>query len=162
MAHVSPRPASTDAGARDAIVVRNSAIHGRGVFAKKPIPRRTLIIEYTGKRISDEEAAELYDIDHMEHAHTMLFGLGDGRVIDAMQRGGPAKYINHSCNPNCRSVIDDDDRIWIESLRAIAPGEELTYDYRIERQGRRSPGWKRRYACRCGARSCRGTMLAPA
>jgi SET domain-containing protein len=79
-------------------------------------------------------------------------------VIDATTGGNSARWINHSCAPNCEAV-DDDDRIYIETLRAIRPGEELSYNYRIELEERHTPELKLLYQCRCGARRCKGTIL---
>jgi SET domain-containing protein len=73
-------------------------------------------------------------------------------------RGNDARFINHSCDPNCEAV-EEDDRIFIEALRDIERGEELVYDYAYEREGRMRPEWKRLYACRCGAKKCRGMIL---
>ena len=71
----------------------------------------------------------------------------------------PSRFINHSCAPNCEAVIEDG-RIWIEALKTIQPGTELAYDYNFILEERHSPAAKRRYPCRCGAKSCRGTILA--
>jgi hypothetical protein len=140
--------------------VGTSPIHGRGVFATRAISRGERIVEYVGERISEEEADARYDDDAMEHAHTFLFTVDDGTVIDGARGGNDARFINHSCAPNCEAV-NEEGRIFIEALRDIAPGEELTYDYNLER-GELTPGWRERYACSCGAPSCRGTLLAPA
>ena len=80
-------------------------------------------------------------------------------MIDAAVDGNEARFINHSCAPNCDAVIDDA-RIWIEAIRDIAPGEELAYDYAFVLEERHTPAAKRRYPCKCGARTCRGTILA--
>lgn len=140
------------------IEVRHSRIHGLGIFARRAFPRGARIVEYVGERISEQEADARYDDDAMEHAHTFLFAVEKGTVIDG-RSGNEARFINHSCAPNCEAV-NEDGRIFIEALRGIAPGEELTYDYNLERSGL-APGWRERYACSCGAASCRGTLLAP-
>jgi hypothetical protein len=140
------------------LVVKQSPIAGKGAFARKPIPKGTRIIEYKGERIDAEEADRRYDDDAMDVHHTFLFGLDDGVCIDAAVRGNDARFINHSCDPNCEAV-EEDDRIFIEALRDIERGEELAYDYAYEREGRMRPKWKRLYACRCGARNCRGLIL---
>ena len=80
-------------------------------------------------------------------------------MIDAAVRGNAARWINHSCAPNCKSYEDEDGRVYIEAKRDIAPGEELTYDYRLQYDGRITRKVKEEYACRCGARRCRGTLL---
>src|SRR5690606_26357558 len=83
-----------------------------------------------------------------------------GRVIDASVRGNAARWINHSCAPNCESQEDDDGRVFIEAKRPIAKGEELTYDYRLTIDGRLTKAEREWFTCRCGAARCRGTMLA--
>ncbi|MBC7844179.1 MAG: SET domain-containing protein-lysine N-methyltransferase, partial [Gemmatimonadaceae bacterium] len=94
-----------------------------------------------------------------ERHHTFLFAIDDAVVIDAAVNGNDARWINHSCAPNCDAVIDAG-RIWIESLRDIVPDEELAYDYAFTLAERHTPAAKRRFPCHCGAQSCRGTMLA--
>jgi uncharacterized protein len=80
-------------------------------------------------------------------------------VIDAASRGNAARWINHSCDPNCETEETDDGRVFIQALRDIKRGEELNYDYGLVIDERITPTLKRNYACRCGAASCRGTML---
>lgn len=140
--------------------VRESSIDGKGVFAVQPIPRGRRIVEYTGERITHEEADGRYDEDAMEHPHTYLFTLDKKTVIDATVQGNEARFINHSCEPNCEAVTDDG-HIYIEALRDIPVGEELTYDYHLEYKGRYKTEWRERYACHCGSSSCRGTLLLP-
>ncbi len=142
------------------IEVRPSSIQGMGVFAQRLIPKKTRIIEYVGERISHAEADARYNEDAMEHPYTYLFTVDRKTVIDATVQGNESRYINHSCEPNCEAVLEEK-RIYIEALRDIQPGEELTYDYHLEYQGRYDPAWKERYACHCGAPSCRGTLLLP-
>ena len=139
-------------------VVRRSKIHGRGVFAARTIPKGTRIVEYRGRRISYELATELYPDEGGRPTHTFLFELDNDMVIDAGQRGNAARWINHSCKPNCEAV-DEDGRIFIEAIRTIRPGEELGYDYNITLEDPHTPQEKRRWPCLCGARSCRGTLL---
>lgn len=141
---------------RRRFVVRNSGIHGKGVFATAHIPAGTRLIEYKGERLTEAQADKRYAND--DNPHTFLFALDDGMVIDATNAGNSARWINHSCAPNCEAV-DDEDRIYIETLRAIRPGEELSYNYRIELEERHTPELKRLYQCRCGARHCKGTIL---
>ncbi|HXG50669.1 MAG TPA: SET domain-containing protein-lysine N-methyltransferase [candidate division Zixibacteria bacterium] len=140
------------------IVVRKSPIHGRGVFARVRIPKGARIIEYTGERISQQEADERYSEAHARSPHTMLFEVNDRIVIDATRRGSAARWINHSCAPNCE-VVEEDERIFIEARREIRPGEELTYDYNLQLGEPHTRAAKRAHACFCGARRCRGTML---
>ena len=139
--------------------VRNSAIHGRGVFATRTIRKGAVIIEYRGRRITWDAALKQPDSDPSNPTHTFFFSLDDGRVIDAGQRGNAARWINHSCAPNCRTFEDDDGRVFIESRRTIHAGEELTYDYRLQLDERITRKLRAEYACRCGAKRCRGTLL---
>jgi SET domain-containing protein len=132
-----------------------------GAFATRPIKKGTRIIEYTGERISNAEADRRYDEDKMSHHHTFLFTLNRRTVVDAAVGGNEARFINHSCAPNCEAVIVDSRRIYIEALRDIPVGEELVYDYQYERTDEHTEADERFYACRCGAPNCRGTILAP-
>jgi uncharacterized protein len=141
--------------------VRNSPIHGRGVFATRTIRKGADIIEYRGRRISMDEADNLPDSDPDNPFHTFLFELNDGRVIDAGVRGNAARWINHGCQPNCQPYEDDEGRVIIEAKRTIRAGEELSYDYKLNVPGRRTARLLASYACRCGAPRCRGTMLDP-
>lgn len=138
--------------------VRDSGIHGKGVFAKAPIAKGTRIIEYRGKRITEKQADKMYGDD--ESPHTFLFLLNNDMVIDANFGGNSARWINHSCSPNCEPVEDDNDRVYIEAIRDIKRGEELNYDYQLVIEERYTPAVKKLYECRCGARKCRGNFLA--
>jgi SET domain-containing protein len=141
--------------------VRNSPIHGRGVFATRTIRKGTRIIEYRGKRIPWKEALELPDSDPANPYHTFFFSLDDGRVIDAGQGGNAARWINHSCAPNCKTEENDEGRVYIYAKRRIEKGEELAYDYRLTIDGRVTKADREGYECRCGAPRCRGSMLDP-
>jgi len=140
--------------------LRSSAIQGQGAFATRSIRKGTRIIEYTGERISPEDADQRYDDPGMGRHHTFLFSVDKRTVIDAAVNGNEARFINHSCAPNCEA-IDERKRIYIEAIRNIAPGEELVYDYAYERDGTEDEDWERLYVCKCGAPTCRGTILAP-
>lgn len=140
--------------------VRPSSIQGRGAFAVRSIPSGTRVSEYCGERITLDEAMERYDEEAMERTHTFLFAVDSHIVIDAERHGNAARFINHSCEPNCQALIEDK-RIYIETLCDIPDGTELTYDYRLSRNGRYGAKWERRYLCHCGAPTCRGTLLAP-
>jgi len=129
------------------------------VFAATPIAKGMQIIEYRGERTTWEIVCERPASDPDDPAHTFIFELSDGRVIDAGVRGSVARWINHSCAPNCKSFEDDDGRVFIEARRAIVPGEELTYDYRLSLDGRITRKIREEYACRCGAKRCRGSLL---
>jgi hypothetical protein len=139
--------------------VRSSSIQGKGAFAWRWIPAGTRIIEYTGERIPADVADDRYDDDNMQRHHTFLFSVDDETVIDAGVDGNDARFINHSCEPNCEAV-DDGGRIFIEALRDIAPGEELFYDYGYELDEPLTPALRKQYPCYCGTEHCRGTILA--
>jgi uncharacterized protein len=140
--------------------IRPSPIHGLGAFATRRIRKGMRIIEYTGERLTPAAADARYDDDRSEHSYVLLFTVDRRTVIDAGVGGNEARYFNHSCAPNCEAVTEQR-RVYLEALRTIAAGEELTYDYRLECGRWPAAEWERRYACRCGAATCRGTMLAP-
>lgn len=142
------------------IIVRTSRIHGRGVYAGRRLKKGERIIEYKGEVISWREADRRPPSDPDDPNHTFFFALDDGkRVIDANVNGNAARWINHSCAPNCETE-EDDGHVWIEALRDIRAGEELSYDYGLIIDERITPTLKKQYQCRCGASDCRGTMLA--
>ena len=138
--------------------IRSSATQGLGAFATRAIPAGTRLIEYVGQRMTPEEADAKYDDESVERHHTFLFAIDDDVVIDAAVNGNEARFINHSCDPNCDAVIEDK-RIWIETIRDVRRGEELAYDYAYILEERHSPAVKKRYPCYCGAPNCRGTIL---
>ena len=140
------------------VEVRDSAIHGRGVFALRLIRSGARVIEYVGERISHAEADRRYEERPDEDNHTFLFIVDKRTVIDAGVGGNEARFINHACDPNCQSVIENR-RVYIEALRNIEPGEELFYDYQIQREDDDPPNVDEIWACRCGTQTCRGTML---
>ena len=143
------------------IKVRNSRIHGKGVFAAKRIPKGTRVIEYLGERVTHKEADERYEDHDPNDNHTFLFIVDNKTVIDAGVGGNAARFINHSCDGNCESVIESR-RGFIETTREIEKGEELGYDYEIGREKDDPLNVDEIYACRCGSPKCRGTMLWPA
>jgi hypothetical protein len=138
---------------------RRSRIQGRGVFATRAIAEGTRLVEYRGEVVSDAEADRRYPVEDDERHHTFLFRLDSGDVIDAGPRGNIAKYINHSCDPNCEAV-EEDDRIFIDAIRDIRKGEELVYDYNFILDEPHNAANKKLYPCNCGAKKCRGTILA--
>ncbi len=137
--------------------VRRSKIQGRGAVAILPIRKGKKIDEYWGQPITHEEADRRYDDNEGRH-HTFLFVLDDDTVLDARYGGNDARFINHSCDPNCETLIEDG-HIWIKAIKAIKPETELVYDYRFEWQDEYEPEDVRYYACRCGTTKCRGTIL---
>ena len=140
------------------VEVRDSAIHGRGVFALRHINAGTRVIEYVGERISHAEADRRYEERPDDDNHTFLFIVDKRTVIDAGVGGNEARYINHACDPNCESVIENR-HVYIDALRDIEAGEELNYDYQIQRDDDDPSNVDEIWACRCGTQTCRGTML---
>jgi SET domain-containing protein len=152
-------PAAKPAGGRR-IQVRRSGVHGKGVFALAPIRAGERVIEYKGEVITWSEALRRHPHDPSDPHHTFYFHIDDGHVIDAKYGGNAARWINHACEPNCEAE-EVNGRVFIKALRDIAPGEELFYDYGLIIDERYTPRLKKAYECRCGAPSCRRTMLAP-
>jgi hypothetical protein len=144
----------------DLIEVRRSAVHGLGVFAAKQIPKGARIIEYVGERVSHDEADRRYEEKDANDSHTFLFIVDSKIVIDAGVDGNDARFFNHSCDPNCESTVEKR-RVFIEAIRDIEPGTELTYDYQIHREDDDPENIDEVFACRCGFPNCRGTMLWP-
>lgn len=149
------------------IVARRSPIHGNGVFAAVDIAAGTTLIEYRGTLRTHAQADKRYP-GNADTGHTFLFTLNERYVLDANEGGNIARWINHSCDPNCQSSLEEDaggnarkDRVMIEALRDIRAGEELCYDYGITLAERHTPRLKAIWACRCGAPRCTGTMLKP-
>jgi hypothetical protein len=140
------------------VEVRHSPVHGYGVFALLRIRRGTTIMEYLGDRISHEEADSRYENKDINDNHTFLFTVDSKTVIDGGVGGNDARFINHGCDPNCESASENK-RIYVEAVRTIQPGEELAYDYQIERDPEDPPNVDEIFACRCGAPKCRGSML---
>jgi SET domain-containing protein len=130
-----------------ALIIRSSAIHAAGCYTTEPIASGTRITEYTGPRITKDEADERYK----DSVVTYLFGLGDGSyVIDGHS---VAMFLNHSCDPNCETD-ESNGHVWIMAIRDIAANEELVYDYNLY-DGDDDPA-----TCNCGARQCRQSMYS--
>jgi SET domain-containing protein len=141
-------------GKETVLEVRKSTVHGTGVYAKQPIKKGRRIIEYTGRIVAWKEATEQED-----GPHTFLFGLTNGRdVIDPDVGGNEARWINHSCDPNCEA-IEEGNRVFIYALKSLMPGDELFYDYGLEVDQPRTPKLEKEYRCFCGTVRCRGTLL---
>jgi SET domain-containing protein len=143
------------------IQVRKSGVHGKGVYALKPIAAGERIIEYVGQVISWKEALERHPHDPKDPNHTFYFHVDDERVIDAKVGGNASRWINHACDPNCHAEQTPEGRVFIEALRDLLPGEELFYDYGLVIDERYTAKLKKEYECRCGSPNCRHTMLAP-
>jgi SET domain-containing protein len=141
-------------------VVRKSKIQGRGGYATRAIRKGERIIEYVGERITWAESDRRYDDTSTRRHHTFLFAVNRKIVIDAAYGGNDSRFINHSCDPNCEAV-GEKSRIFIEAIRPIRKGEELTYDYSYEREKGTTEEDEKLYVCHCGSAKCRGTILAP-
>ena len=135
-----------------------SGIHGKGVVATEPIAAGQRLIEYTGEPITNAEADRRYPFDESEPQHTFLFSVNSRTIIDAARGGNVARFINHSCDPNCEAVIERG-RVFIHALRDIEPGEELGYDYWFVLDDPHNAANKALYPCYCGSPKCRGTLL---
>lgn len=134
------------------VQVRHSAIAGRGAFAKQALKKGQVIIEYTG--MVRKERPE----DDVRGGDVYLFGLDRDWLIDPAMGGNQARFINHSCEPNCESEIKAR-RVFVLAMRDIAKGEELTYDYLMDVGRKPTPQDRKNFPCYCGTPSCRGTML---
>ena len=138
----SASPAAPTVAPGRRIQTRRSGVHGRGVFALQDIAAGEVLVEYTGEIISWQEAQDRHPHDPSQPNHTFYFHVDEDRVIDANYGGNSARWINHSCDPNCFA-------------------EELNYDYGLIIEERYTPKLKAEYPCWCGAATCRGTLLAP-
>ncbi len=138
--------------------VRNSEIHGSGIFAAKDIPVGTPIMEYVGEVIGKEES-DRRGLDRMEHANktgdaaVYIFIINDDFDIDGSYEWNIARLINHSCSPNCESAIDEDDRIWLSAAEYIPKGAELSFDYGFDLENYLD------HPCRCGTDNCIGYIV---
>jgi SET domain-containing protein len=149
------------------ITTRTSTIHGNGMFAIAPLKKGERLIQYKGRHRTHKAVDRIY-ADEVETGHTFLFTLNETYVIDANEDGNAARWINHSCKPNCEAVIEENqngkrhkDKVFIEATRRIKPGEELTYNYGITLDEPHTAKLKKLWACKCGAKNCTGTMLQP-
>jgi hypothetical protein len=150
----------TNPARKPKVIVRTSGVHGRGVYAGRDFKKGERIIEYKGEVITWREADRRPPSDPDDPNHTFFFSLDDGKhVIDANVDGNAARWINHSCAPNCETE-EDEGRVFIEAKRNIKAGEELFYDYCLFIDERITPAIKKQYRCLCGAKDCRGTLLA--
>jgi SET domain-containing protein len=130
-----------------ALIIRSSAIHGTGCYTDAPIRKGARVAEYTGPRLTKEEADAAYEASPI----TYLFGLGDGSIV--IDGDCTAKYINHSCDGNCETS-EVRGRIWVKAIRKIPAGAEITYDYCLY------DGGDDEAVCNCGSKKCRGTMYS--
>jgi uncharacterized protein len=130
------------------LIFKRSTIHGTGGFARRDISRGTRLIEYVGLKISKAES-----LARCESNNEYIFSLNDHEDIDGNVDWNPARFINHSCTPNCDAELDAD-RIWIVASREILAGEEVTFNYGFDLEDYKE------YPCRCGATNCLGYMVA--
>ncbi|QHJ00751.1 SET domain-containing protein-lysine N-methyltransferase [Xylophilus rhododendri] len=151
-----PQPRFTPCVSLPAVEVRNSEIHGLGVFAAKTLPKGSTLGFYDGRRYTARQIARIT----WDEKLTYLFGLSDGTTIDGGNGGNATRHLNHACAPNCEAQEETGEdgklRVRIATLKRVRPGEELFIDYALTADESASPA---DYACRCGARKCRGTML---
>ena len=128
--------------------IRASGIHGRGAFARQPIASGTRVIEYVGERISKAES-----LRRRQGGNHFVFIVTDTVDIDGAVESNPARFINHSCSPNCEARMEDE-RIWIIAIRDISAGEEIAFNYGYDLQDYEE------HPCMCGSRECLGFMVA--
>ena len=129
-------------------VFKRSLIHGTGAFAKSDIPANTRVIEYVGTKISKQES-----LLRCEENNEYIFTLNEEDDLDGKVEWNPARFINHSCEPNCDAEIEAD-RVWIVAHRQISKGEEITYNYNFDLEDYKE------YSCRCGSSACVGYIIA--
>ena len=129
--------------------LRKSRIHGRGAFARRDIPAGTRLIEYVGLQVSKKKSDEL-----SLRQNSYLFTLNESSDLNGKVSWNPARLINHSCEPNCEANLDENDHIWIFSIKPIARGEELTFNYGYSLED------FMKFPCRCAAPSCVGYMVS--
>ena len=130
------------------LIIRSSAIHAAGCYTTTAVRKGARVAEYTGHRLSKDEA----DTSYEDSPITYLFGLGDGTIV--IDGHCMAMFINHSCDANCETR-EVKGRVWIAAIRKIEAGEEITYDYCLY------DGGDDHAICNCGAKKCRGTMYSP-
>ena len=158
---ISPvAPISKAASNQRRIQTRRSGVHGKGVFAVQDIAEGETIIEYVGEVITWPEAQARHPHNPKDPNHTFYFHIDEDHVIDALFGGNSSRWINHSCDANCEAD-EEGGRVFIKALRNIKAGEELNYDYGLIIDERYTPKLKAEYPCWCGAKTCRGTLLAP-
>jgi hypothetical protein len=142
------------------IQTRRSGVHGKGVFAVQDLAEGETLIEYVGEIINWKEALRRHPHDPKDPNHTFYFHIDEEHVIDAKHGGNSSRWINHSCKPNCEAD-EEGGRVFIKALRNIKAGEELFYDYGLIIDAPYTKKLLAEYPCWCGAKNCRGTLLAP-
>ncbi len=141
------------------IQVRQSGVHGKGVFARQDIAKGETIIEYIGEIITAQEAEDRHPHDPQDPNHTFYFQIDEDRVIDALHGGNSSRWINHCCSPNCKPEVEEG-RVFIKAKKNILAGEELNYDYGLIIDEPITKKLRAQYPCWCGSSKCRNTLLA--
>jgi uncharacterized protein len=136
-------------GATELVEFRRSRIHGTGGYARKDIAAESNVIEYVGEKISKAESTQ-----RCEAGNAYIFTGDETYDLDGSVDWNPARLINHSCEPNCDALIDDEHRVWIVASRNIKAGEELTFNYNYDLEDYRE------HPCQCGATKCVGFIVA--
>jgi hypothetical protein len=131
----------------DNIHIGPSPIDGRGGFAARSIQRGERVVEYAGEKISKAES-----LRRCESQNWFIFGLDGEFDLDGNVEWNPARFLNHSCAPNCEAVCEEG-RVWIIALRDISPGEEITFNYGYDLTDYKE------HPCRCGAPGCVGCIV---
>jgi hypothetical protein len=147
-AHGVTRPTIPIEQGNEYLEVRQSAIHGTGGYARQDIPAGTRIIQYVGERISKEESTR-----RCESENEYIFTIDDVWDLDGKVPRNPARFINHSCAPNCEAEWDEA-RIFINALQDIQQGEELTFNYNYDLEEYQE------HVCQCGTPACVGFIVA--
>jgi SET domain-containing protein len=129
--------------------IRGSKIQGTGVWASAQIRSKSYVLEYVGEMIDKKESAK-----RCEDSNQYIFHVDDTHDLDGNVDWNPARFINHSCEPNCEAEQDDDNRIWIRAKRRILVGEELTFNYGYDIEDYRD------HPCECGSVQCVGYIVA--
>jgi SET domain-containing protein len=135
------------------IVSRTSDIHGRGVYARRDIPAGTRIVQYTGEYVTYAVGNRRDKEREKKGKSVYSFVVSKDAVVDGGVGGGIARYINHSCSPNCYVTISGG-KIWINALEDIRPGEEITYDYGF------TYAYGKKHKCCCGSPNCVGVIVS--
>jgi uncharacterized protein len=132
----------------DNVRIGPSPIHGQGGFATRLLPKGARIIEYAGERITKAES-----LRRCEAQNWFIFGLDDEYDLDGSVEWNPARFLNHSCAPNCEAVCEEG-RVWIVAMRDIQPGEEIKFNYGYDLDDYEE------HPCKCGMPECVGYIVA--
>jgi len=136
------------------LLCKHSRIHGLGVFANEPLKEGEMIMEYVGEVIRQSLTDKREQIYEARGIGCYMFRIDEDWIVDATMAGNRARFVNHSCEPNCFAKVinvDETDKIVLFSKRDIHEGEEITYDYNFAFE-------EEKLACYCGAATCRGSM----